>query len=154
DLVRGSDGRPAFYIMPFLDGEGLHDLAARFHRTRPPGPATRLTLLPLLTAFLDVCAALDHAHGRGVWHLDIKGANVKLGPAGAAVVLAGGLARLAGPGEGGPLAGTGAAGGTPSCMAPEQAESPAGRLGPHTDVYGLGALLYMLLTGRPPRAEV
>jgi serine/threonine-protein kinase len=150
DLVRGPDGRASFYVMPFLGGDGLHDLASRFHRSRPPGPATRLTLLPLLTAFLDVCAALDHAHGRGVWHLDIKGGNVKLGPAGAAVVLDWGLARLAAPAEGEPPTRAGSAGGTPAFMAPEQAESSASRLGPHTDVYGLGALLYLLLTGRPP----
>jgi eukaryotic-like serine/threonine-protein kinase len=153
DLVRGPDGLVAFYVMPFLDGDGLHDLADRFHRARPPGPATRLTLLPLLTAFLDVCAALDHAHDRGVWHLDIKGANVKIGPAGAAVVLDWGLARLAAPASGDPPARAGAAGGTPAFMAPEQAESPADRLGPHTDVYGLGALLYLLLTGRPPHPD-
>jgi serine/threonine-protein kinase len=153
DLVRGSDGRPAFYVMPFLGGDGLHDLADRFHRARPADPATRLTLLPLLTAFLDVCAAIEHAHGRGVWHLDIKGANVKLGPTGAAIVLDWGLARLAAPGDGEPPAGTGAAGGTPAFMAPEQAESPASRLGAHTDVYGLGALLYLLLTGRSPHPE-
>jgi tetratricopeptide (TPR) repeat protein len=110
-------------------------------------------LLPLLTAFLDVCAAIEHAHGRGVWHLDIKGANVKLGPTGAAIMLDWGLARLAAPGDGEPPAGTGAAGGTPTFMAPEQAESPASRLGPHTDVYGLGALLYLLLTGRSPHPE-
>jgi tetratricopeptide (TPR) repeat protein len=153
DLVRRPDGRAAFYVMPFLGGEGLRDLAERFHRARPPGPATRLALLPLLTAFLDACAALDHAHGRGVWHLDIKGANVKIGPAGAAVVLDWGLARLAAPADGEPPAGAGAAGGTPAFMAPEQAESPTDRLGPHTDVYGLGALLYLLLTGRPPHPE-
>jgi serine/threonine-protein kinase len=152
DLVRGSNGGAAFYVMPFLGGDGLHDLAARFHRSRPPGPATRLALLPLLTAFLDVCAALDHAHGRGVWHLDIKGENVKLGPTGAAVVLDWGLARLAAPAAGEPPTRPGAAGGTPAFMAPEQAES-CGRLGPHTDVYGLGALLYLLLTGRPPHPE-
>ncbi len=151
DVVRGSDGRVAFYVMPFLAGDGLRDLAERFHRSRPPGPATRLTLLPLLTAFLDVCAALDHAHGRGVWHLDVKGANVRLGPAGAAVVLDWGLARLAAPADGEPPAGS--AGGTPAFMAPEQADPSAGRLGPHTDVYGLGGLLYLLLTGRPPHPE-
>ena len=40
DLVRRPDGRAAFYVMPFLGGDGLHDLAARFHRARPPGPPT------------------------------------------------------------------------------------------------------------------
>jgi hypothetical protein len=153
DLVRGPDGLVAFYVMPFLGGDGLHDLADRFHRSRPPGPATRLTLLPLLTAFLDVCAALDHAHDRGVWHVDIKGANVKIGPAGAAVVLDWGLARLAAPASGEPPARAGSAGGTPAFVAPGQADSPADRLGPHTDVYGLGALLYLLLTGRPPHPD-
>jgi tetratricopeptide (TPR) repeat protein len=153
DLAREPKGQAAFYVMPFLGGDTLHDLAARFHVSRPPGPVTRLTLLPLLTAFLDVCAAIDHAHARGVWHLDIKGDNIKLGPTGAAVVLDWGLARLAEPVAGEPPAGTGAAGGTPAFMAPEQAESSAERVGRHTDVYGLGALLYLILTGQPPRPE-
>jgi tetratricopeptide (TPR) repeat protein len=153
DLAHGVDGRVIFYIMPFLGGDSLHDLAIRFHRARPTGPATRLTLLPLLTAFLDVCAAIDHAHSLGVLHLDIKGENVKLGQTGAAVVLDWGLARLAEPVAGEPPARAGAAGGTPAFMAPEQAESQAERISRHTDIYGLGALLYLLLTGQPPRPD-
>jgi tetratricopeptide (TPR) repeat protein len=155
DLAREPEGRAAFYVMPFLGGDTLHDLAARFHGSRPTGPVTRLNLLPLLTAFLDVCAAIDHAHARGVWHMDIKGDNIKLGPTGAAVVLDWGMARLAEPVAGEPPAsmGTGAAGGTPAFMAPEQAEPSAELLGRHTDVYGLGALLYLILTGQPPRPE-
>jgi tetratricopeptide (TPR) repeat protein len=153
DLAREPEGRAAFYVMPFLSGETLHDLTAAFHISRPPLPVTRLALLPLLTPFLDVCAAIDHAHARGVWHLDIKGDNIRLGPTGAAVVLDWGLARLAEPVAGEPPAGTGCAGGTPAFMAPEQSESPAERVGRHTDVYGLGALLYLILTGRPPRPE-
>jgi serine/threonine-protein kinase len=154
DLVRRPDGRAEFYVMPFLDGDGLYALAQRFHRARPAGGATRLSLLPLLTAFLDVCGAIDHAHGRGVWHLDIKGDNVKLGPTGAAIVLDWGLARLSAPAAGEPPTRMGAAGGTPAFMAPEQAEPSGAHIGPHTDVYGLGALLYLLLTGQPPHPPI
>jgi tetratricopeptide (TPR) repeat protein len=153
DLARDPKGQAAFYVMPFLGGDTLHDLAARFHVSRPPGLVTRLTLLPLLTAFLDVCAAIDHAHSRGVWHLDIKGDNIKLGPIGAAVVLDWGLAQLAEPVAGEPAPGAVAAGGTPAFMAPEQFGCPAQPVGQHTDIYGLGALLYLILTGEPPRPE-
>jgi len=88
---------------------------------------------------------LAHAHAAGVLHRDLKPANVLLAERGPCLADFG-LARLAG---GESLTRTGEALGTPAYMSPEQVADPGG-VGPAADVYGLGATLYALLTGREP----
>ncbi|HKI36944.1 MAG TPA: serine/threonine-protein kinase [Gemmataceae bacterium] len=123
-----------------------------------------------------LAAAVQHAHERGVLHRDLKPANVLLSAGGPQAVGGGepsplaaahgplatlipritdfGLARLLGadPAEGAPAVATrsGAIVGTPCYMAPEQAAGKGKGVGPSADVYALGAILYELLTGRPP----
>ncbi|MFM9066726.1 MAG: protein kinase domain-containing protein [Planctomycetota bacterium] len=95
-----------------------------------------------------VAAAISYAHRRGVVHRDLKPANILLGRDGQPRVTDFGLAkRLEGNQD---LTITGQAMGTPSYMAPEQAAGIPQGVGPHTDIYGLGATLYCLLVGRPP----
>src|SRR5262249_20795594 len=84
---------------------------------------------------------------RGVLHRDLKPANVLLAEDGTPKVTDFGLAKKLG--EAGQTA-SGAVLGTPSYVAPEQAGGRAANLGPSCDVYGLGAVLYECLTGRPP----
>src|SRR5260370_34731407 len=93
--------------------------------------------------------AMQHAHERAVIHRDLKPANVMLTKDGQPKVTDFGLAKRWQDDSG--QTGSGDLLGTPSYMAPEQTIPPApGRIGPAIDIYALGAILYELLTGRPP----
>ncbi len=111
---------------------------------------TLRSLIPLsweraIDVGLDVCRALSFAHERGVVHRDIKPENVIVTPDGAAKVMDFGLARSEGRSR---LTQTGAIVGTVAYMAPEQALS--GRADARSDLYSVGAVLYEVITGKPP----
>jgi WD40 repeat protein/serine/threonine protein kinase/tetratricopeptide (TPR) repeat protein len=159
----GLQGECPYFSMEYVEGGGLDR-----HLGGAPQPAEAAA------RFLAILArAVDYAHQRGIVHRDLKPANVLLVEGGGWRVEGGeplvgrsppttnhsppstlhpkiadfGLAkRLDG---GGSQTRTGVVLGTPGYMAPEQARGKGG-VGPHTDVYGLGAILYEMLTGRPP----
>jgi WD40 repeat protein/Tfp pilus assembly protein PilF len=134
----GGDSRKPFLVMEFIDGGNL---TARLAGTPlPPGEAARLVE--------QLARAVGYAHGRQVLHRDLKPANVLLTGDGIPKIADFGLARLLSGGE--DLTRTGVILGTPSYMSPEQARGGSEPVGPATDVYALGAILYECLTGRPP----
>jgi serine/threonine-protein kinase len=125
-----------FFSMQYIHGTTLARRVAE-------GPLRPREAAQIVAA---VCRAVQHAHENGIVHRDLKPSNVLLDQDGQPHVTDFGLARRVEGGES--LTRTGHILGTPSYMAPEQAEGK--RATPASDVYSLGALLYHLLTGKPP----
>lgn len=134
----GRHAQHHFFSMEYVPGE---DLARRVLR-QPPQPREAAAWLA------EVADAVAHAHAQGILHRDLKPANVLITPSGHARVTDFGLAkRLDRASE---LTGTGEVLGSPCFMAPEQVAGDSSRVAVPADVYGLGAILYHALTGRPP----
>jgi eukaryotic-like serine/threonine-protein kinase len=154
-------GERAFYTMRLVQGRRLTDAIRDHHRDRESCSAGPLEMSGLLNTFIAVCNAVAYAHSRGVIHRDIKGQNVILGGFGEVIVLDWGLAKRVGrtdeksdgttvEDDRDELTLAGQFLGTPGYMSPEQIEGNSEAIGPASDIYGLGALLYEIVTGRPP----
>lgn len=160
------DGR-LWFTMEFVQGETLEALIARLHEARgshawratPDG----WTLRDLIRVVLSVCDGVALAHSMGVVHRDLKPANIMIGEHREVKVMDWGIAKSAraargtDPASGGPVSGghrtaLGKVIGTPVYMSPEQARGEREKLGPWSDVYALGILLYEVLVGRAPLA--
>jgi PAS domain S-box-containing protein len=167
DFTSTEDGRSCFYTMRFLRGRTLLEVIAEFHEQRHAQgqPLVSSRFVELLGDFVSVCNTVAFAHSRGVIHRDLKGDNVIVGDYGEVVVLDWGLAKQLEEPRGIDRASPparepdqidasqtqqGQLLGTPAYMAPEQALGHIDRIDPRTDVYGLAAILYEILTGEPP----
>jgi len=133
------DGRH-FLTMAFIEGESLAQYLRRSGRLAPAQAAELLR---------KVAAALDKAHLAGIVHRDLKPANIMLTSEGEPVIMDFGLARRNIPGEA-ELTQSGVVVGSPAYMAPEQVEQRNPEIGPATDIWALGIVLYQMVTGRPP----
>jgi tRNA A-37 threonylcarbamoyl transferase component Bud32 len=134
----GEFGGLPFFSLEFCPGGSLDKKLAG----TPMSPREAAALVETLAR------AMQAAHDKGVIHRDLKPANVLLAEDGTPKVTDFGLAKKLDDAAG--QTASGAIMGTPSYMAPEQAGGKSKDIGPHTDVYTLGAILYELLTGRPP----
>jgi PAS domain S-box-containing protein len=167
ELAWGAGPQQPFYTMRLVNGRTLTEAARAFHERRAGGQADSLEFLALLSSFVVVCNTIAYAHSRGVIHRDLKGQNVLLGDFGEVVVLDWGLAKVVdGPeqeemppmpavfdqlaSEDTDLTVEGQMIGTPAYMAPEQAAGFLNLIDRRADVYGLGAILYEILTGTRP----
>jgi Flp pilus assembly protein TadD/tRNA A-37 threonylcarbamoyl transferase component Bud32 len=168
ELGNFADGRP-YFTMKLVKGRTLAALLAE--RQSPAHERPRF-----LHIFEQVCQAVAYAHAKGVVHRDLKPANVMVGGFGEVQVMDWGLAKVLprggvadeervsrerpeqGPteirtirsGAAGPETEAGSVGGTPAFMPPEQAAGEVERVDERVDVFGLGAVLCVILTGEPP----
>ncbi|MCG8420938.1 MAG: serine/threonine-protein kinase [Proteobacteria bacterium] len=150
----------AFFIMKLVQGETLSKLLSA-QLGKPLGGDN---LVRFLQIFLKICDALDFAHSRGVIHRDLKPSNIMVGSHGEVYVMDWGIAllydserdtrsplmpQLMRPTES-HRESAGSLMGTAAYMAPEQALSLVDHIDYRTDIFGLGAILYQIMTGRPP----
>jgi tetratricopeptide (TPR) repeat protein/tRNA A-37 threonylcarbamoyl transferase component Bud32 len=134
----GEQGGLPFFSLEFVEGGSLErELAGR-----PQDPARAAQRAEILARAMHV------AHQKGIVHRDLKPGNILLTRDGTPKITDFGLAKDLGSEH--PRTEAGSVLGTPSYMAPEQAFGKLDRIGPPTDVYALGAILYEMLTGRPP----
>jgi len=137
----GDIGGRHYITMAYIEGRSLSEFVA---------PAVPQTERQILIAVGKIAQALQEAHNHGIVHRDLKPANIMVDHNGEPVIMDFGLAQQVRPGEELRLTQTGMILGSPAYMSPEQVEGDPTKVGPAADQYGLGVILYELLTGQVP----
>ncbi|MCB9895298.1 MAG: protein kinase [Planctomycetes bacterium] len=167
-----NDDDSLYYTMKFVRGQTLAARLSEIEKDVSLDKKEKLAArLKLLDNFVDVCNAIAYAHSKGVIHRDLKPENVMLGEYGETIVLDWGLARVRGQEDTvaqklidstrymsqsvvehatDKLTLDGSIVGTPAYMSPEQARGDLEEIDEQSDVYALGAVLYQIISGRPP----
>ncbi len=143
-LAVGRHRRRPYYAMEFLEGESLQDLLDRHIDAGGQG----LDVGFALSLAISVSAALTHCHERGIWHRDVKPANIQVDDKGRVRLMDFGIAKFE---QGGDITEVNKITGTPCYLSPEQLNG--GTIDGRTDVYQLALVLYELVTGGPPFRE-
>ena len=167
DIGQLDDGRYYFTMKEVL-GRTLRETIRMVHSSGGQPSDGVWTFRRVVDSFLTVCEAVAFAHQQAVVHRDLKPSNVMVGDFGQTLVMDWGLAKALGAPEleeppseeqeplaprswsGAPSTQLGAVVGTPAYMPPEQARGELDQVGPHSDVYSLGAILYEILFGKEP----
>lgn len=139
-IDQGREGDEHYFVMEWIDGEDLHT------RITQGGP---LALFEACHLMEQICAGLDHAHGKNIYHCDLKPSNVLVDSSGNARIVDFGLTRMAKM-EG--LPGERVVRGTPPYMPPEQRRG-FDEVDQRGDIYSLGKTLFFMLTGRRPPSD-
>ncbi|MEM9827029.1 MAG: protein kinase [Planctomycetota bacterium] len=162
DLV--DDGPDSYYVMTLVRGRPLSELIRRDRQAQADDRCLTSNTTQLIRYWIAVARTIAFAHSRRILHRDLKSDNIIVGEFGQVTVIDWGLAKRIGETDQGvrtPVMSAGIDGsplstlpgaklGTPCFMAPEQARGESHRVDEQTDVWGLGAMLYEILTGRPP----
>lgn len=153
-------GEPMF-SMDFISGRTFEEVIRDYHAASALNEPGGMTLNRLVTMFVEVCRTVSFAHSQGVVHRDLKPANVMVGAYGELFLLDWGLAKKQNVAEESAegksddstdykATSAGEVLGSPYYMAPEQAIGDSEAIDARTDVFGLGAILFQILTNHPP----
>ena len=134
----GTDDGQLYLVLEYMHGGGLDE------KSEEPMAVSEVCRL-----MIKIAGAIQYAHEQSIIHRDLKPSNILLTSDGEPKVADFGLAKKIGLSDGDTATNTGATLGTPGFMAPEQIGGGLDQVGPAADVYGLGAVLYQLLTSRP-----